>query len=48
MAGCVGSSYGLIDRVGLECDQSGSGAMDAVRAIALMRALDFLAGLESV
>jgi hypothetical protein len=44
----LGLGHGLIDRVGLECDRSGSGAIDAVRAIALMGALDFLAGLESV
>jgi hypothetical protein len=44
----VNGGHGLIDRVGLECDRSGSGAIDAVRAIALMGALDFLAGLESV
>jgi hypothetical protein len=44
----VNGGHGLIDRVGLECDQSGSGVMDAVRVIALMGVLDFLAGLESV
>jgi hypothetical protein len=44
----VNGGHGLIDRVGLECDRSGRGAMDAVLVIALMGALDFLAGLESV